>query len=690
MADIKSIQVDGIDYAIKDEAARESIGNLESAVNELSGKTGPIQRVESLDESNLKNLRDLETGSYVLYGYFRPYAGASSYLPFDNLLVNVYHVDEGSHLFEFSTANSEVNFIEILVDASAESGFTYSRTAISMLELNGLIGKLGNLNELATTEKGSVVAAINEVAASGGSGSGSSVQADMAQNDPEQPDYVKNRTHWVEGSGATIEWDGSTEGREAAFTYNELTFYKVSDDIPTYDDLIIGEFFYSQPEGLVGGSLSESAVREGVGCYSIANNWVIVVLQTEFEIDETSLSAPSAGIYFGGSPYPDIYAAKLTYGSTTYHPLDEGFIPDTIARTADIPEVNYPVTSVNGMTGDVVIEAGSGGGVTSWNDLEDKPFGEEVSKEALIESQTFARTSVEDSWTTYDTGLSIEDLVVGDTYTISIDGVLTTLVAKEWTYGTYLGDLPDAFGEYNFYFERPSSGIAIFYLPPGGAETVTLAVYKDGIVIYPIDEKYIPDSIARMEDVPEIPVTSVNGMTGDVVVGNEPFVQENVSTTIEWDGTTDERDNVTVGNYGYCKVCDLPSDDVVVTSLTTSKGITMSAGGSNFTVTEGDGATNYANGVIVVKKTTFTLNGTEYTVPSTGLYFMYYGTMVYTATIAIEYESTILDQKYVSDDIARSASFHGLTVPDAAGEAPTAAEFNALLAALREAGYLAT
>jgi hypothetical protein len=37
--------------------------------------------------------------------------------------------------------------------------------------------------------------------------------------------------------------------------------------------------------------------------------------------------------------------------------LDEKFIPDTIARVEDIPEVDYPVTSVNGQTGDVVINA---------------------------------------------------------------------------------------------------------------------------------------------------------------------------------------------------------------------------------------------------------------------------------------------------------------------------------------------
>lgn len=251
MADIKSIQVDGIDYAIKDESARSNIGDLSqlateakgdlvSALNELSANAGsgssPIQRVESLDESNLKNLRDLTTGSYVLYGYFRPYAGASNYLPFDNLLVNVYHVDEGSHLFEFSTANSEVNFIEILVDASAEGGHTYSRTAISMLELNGLIGKLGNLNELATTEKGSVVAAINEVAASGGSGSGSSVQADMAQNDSTQPDYVKNRTHWSEMATVVEEQSITTAdmGGMAAYQFPEIIPLVVGSPVVTY------------------------------------------------------------------------------------------------------------------------------------------------------------------------------------------------------------------------------------------------------------------------------------------------------------------------------------------------------------------------------------------------------------------------------------------------------------------------
>lgn len=39
------------------------------------------------------------------------------------------------------------------------------------------------------------------------------------------------------------------------------------------------------------------------------------------------------------------------------HTLDEKYISDSIARVEDIPEINYPVTSVNGMTGEVSLTA---------------------------------------------------------------------------------------------------------------------------------------------------------------------------------------------------------------------------------------------------------------------------------------------------------------------------------------------
>lgn len=154
-----------------------------TAAESASGGSGPIGYVESLDESNLVNLRDLESGSYVLYGYFKPYAGAPNTLTIDTQLINVVRKSAGSQVLIFSTLNSVVNFLEILVDSTADTGFTYTRTDISMLDLHALIEKVGDLAGLSTTEKSSLVAAINEVAANAGSGGTVAASVEPAEDD---------------------------------------------------------------------------------------------------------------------------------------------------------------------------------------------------------------------------------------------------------------------------------------------------------------------------------------------------------------------------------------------------------------------------------------------------------------------------------------------------------------------------
>lgn len=117
----------------------DGIAAAHKAAESASGGSGPIGYVESLDESNLVNLRDLESGSYVLYGYFKPYAGAPNTLTIDTQLINVARKSAGSHILIFSTLNGVVNFLEIMVDNTAEKGFTYTRTDINLLELNALL-----------------------------------------------------------------------------------------------------------------------------------------------------------------------------------------------------------------------------------------------------------------------------------------------------------------------------------------------------------------------------------------------------------------------------------------------------------------------------------------------------------------------------------------------------------------------
>lgn len=129
----------------------ESLANL---------PTIPFQYIESLDTSNLVNLRDLESGCYVLYGKFRPYAGASNILTFSSSLqVNVVTKTAGTHVQVFYPVNNVVQFLSITDDS-------YERTNIYLNDINTAVGYIGSLNDLTTTEKTSLVAAINELVTS--------------------------------------------------------------------------------------------------------------------------------------------------------------------------------------------------------------------------------------------------------------------------------------------------------------------------------------------------------------------------------------------------------------------------------------------------------------------------------------------------------------------------------------------
>lgn len=138
----------------------EGILALVDAVKALenSGSTGttssPIKYVESTDTSNLLNLRDFESGTYVLYGKFHPFSGSTASISFSNaLLVNIITKTAGTHVQVFYPVNNCVQFLSITDDS-------YERTNIY---LNDLLTAVGTLSNLTTTDKTSLVSAINEL-----------------------------------------------------------------------------------------------------------------------------------------------------------------------------------------------------------------------------------------------------------------------------------------------------------------------------------------------------------------------------------------------------------------------------------------------------------------------------------------------------------------------------------------------
>lgn len=142
---------------ITEEATDEQVATAK-AVHDLfhtvhSNEDFHITRIESLEETGIRNLRELDSGIYILYGYFNAYPDAPTYMPFDNRLVSIEKQTAGSHLFVFQTLNAKVDFHEILVEETAEGGFIHTSTQIDLLamhnEVNAPPAKIGEVNLLA-------------------------------------------------------------------------------------------------------------------------------------------------------------------------------------------------------------------------------------------------------------------------------------------------------------------------------------------------------------------------------------------------------------------------------------------------------------------------------------------------------------------------------------------------------------
>jgi hypothetical protein len=149
-----------------------------------------------------------------------------------------------------------------------------------------------------------------------------------------------------------------------------------------------------------------------------------------------------------------------------------------------------------------LIGGSGGGGVSSWNDLRDKPFYVEHSfAEFLPETQAIGDGSE----------LSIINAIngvqVGDTYTVKYNGVPYDCTAYEFvmegTSFVALGDvsqlgLTGGNGEPFAMMIIPPDlvsafGVGASVLPLDGATSATIAIYGDCETVHKLDAKYLPE-----------------------------------------------------------------------------------------------------------------------------------------------------------------------------------------------------
>lgn len=203
--------------------------------------------------------------------------------------------------------------------------------------------------------------------------------ADWNQNDENAPDYVKNRTHYVdtsrvqmgEGFQPTVWVPFKPEG--VVDSTNIGGMVKVSDLTPEVDTLIAtgsaypdstdnAKYTLQQTTTTDYGVTLATATSRGVQKY----NAIAIVYQAGHAVcsnydrrgQENSeyyavLNEPGIYVNYGNTGVPsDLHIDHLTWGETV--PLDEKYIPSTIARISDIPEID-PTLTIEGAAADAKV-----------------------------------------------------------------------------------------------------------------------------------------------------------------------------------------------------------------------------------------------------------------------------------------------------------------------------------------------
>lgn len=162
---------------------------------------------------------------------------------------------------------------------------------------------------------------------------------------------------------------------------------------------------------------------------------------------------------------------------------------------------------------------GGSGGVTSWNDLTDKPFYEEGGMVGVLAETTLTYSADDDAFV-----LPMFPVVVGETYIVNLNGTEYPCVAHDLSFvmgveaygmgnlgGCYINGFADT-GEPFAIQIAPSYGLALLLkvdseLP----DTLTLSIYHDETVVHTLDQKFLPDTVATKAYVDEMLGVIENG-----------------------------------------------------------------------------------------------------------------------------------------------------------------------------------
>lgn len=313
-------------------------------------------------------------------------------------------------------------------------------------------------------------------------------QSDWNQSDETAPDFVKNRTHYEEVRETSIE--GLTIGDFPPSTSGAAHNLNVP--------LALGQKWTIY---------KNNGSEEGVWAVQQAEDGTLFLGDSPVRITKDTIECNSSWVRMLNVTRVYIVGVSGAIAETTVKKIDPKFIPE-------------------------------------WNELNGIPFGEETEDVTYLEPYTFDMTST-GNWVQLQ---FVNEIVVGTVLKVMWDGELYECIAHDTTgmvgfgnaslYGKNTEDTNEPF---LVLFNGPSRWVAV---TETGVHTISVAGNKT--VVKQIDEKYIPDSIARKSDIPQ------GGGTSDIpsTLPNPHPLTFTGAVEATYDGSTPVEVEIPIGGSG--------------------------------------------------------------------------------------------------------------------------------------------
>lgn len=211
-----------------------------------------------------------------------------------------------------------------------------------------------------------------------------------------------------------------------------------------------------------------------------------------------------------------------------------------VESLSEVPENATVLAEVDGFVKRIPSSGLGGGSVSSWNDLEDKPFYQEINDIVILSETTlegFAKGTGGYYTTIIASDLNItSDLQVGTKYSVIYDGVTyedLECYANELQTTKYIGSGDELDGDYPFgirYFQDEMESVYKFSfgVKDSTLTSHTFTIIEQNRVTKQLDEKFIPDSVKSQGgydmiiEVPYFGGTSISGkFTSENIVVND-------------------------------------------------------------------------------------------------------------------------------------------------------------------------